>query len=88
MVSQTLEHTVTTRMTFQEIADDLIERIRAGEYDNADKPLPSYRKLADLYSVSVSTASRAYGVLHILGIITGEQGRGVFIADPLPEART
>lgn len=79
MGAQTLEPTVTTLMTYREIADDLIARIKAGEYNNTDRPLPSYRNLAKLYSVSVSTASRAYGVLHVLGVITGEHGRGVFI---------
>lgn len=81
MVVQTLEHTVTRLLNFREIADDLIARIKSGEYNNETNPLPSYRKLADLYSVSVSTASRAYGVLHVLGVITGEHGRGVFIAE-------
>lgn len=81
MGAQTLEPILTALMTYRQIADDLIARIGAGEYNNTDRPLPSYRKLADLYSVSVSTASRAYGVLHVLGVITGEHGRGVFIVE-------
>jgi GntR family transcriptional regulator len=77
---QTQEPLVTTLMTYRQIADDIIARIDAGEYQPGDR-LPSYRDLAKLYSVGVSTASRAYGVLHVLGVITGEHGRGVYVAE-------
>ncbi len=68
------------RLTYREIADDLAARIRSGEYPPG-APLPSYSKLADLYSVSVSTAQRAVALLHDRGLITGEPGRGVFVKE-------
>jgi DNA-binding GntR family transcriptional regulator len=70
-------------MTYRQIADDLTARIKAGEYAPGAK-LPSYTQLAELYSVSISTASRAYGVLHVRGLIEGEHGRGVFVAERAP----
>ena len=68
------------RLTYREIADDLAARIRSGEYPPGG-PLPSYSKLADLYSVSVSTAQRAVGLLHDRGLIVGEPGVGVFVKE-------
>lgn len=67
-------------MNYRQIADDIRARIKIGEYQPGQE-LPTYRQLADLYSVSVSTAARAYNVLHILGVIVGEPGRGVFVRE-------
>ncbi len=68
------------RLTYREIADDLAARIRSGEYAPG-APLPSYSKLADLYSVSVSTAQRAVGLLHDRDLIVGEHGVGIFVKE-------
>lgn len=68
------------RLTYREIADDLAERIAAGEYLPGEK-LPSYAQLAAMYSVSVATAQRAYLLLGARGIVEGVQGRGVFVPD-------
>lgn len=69
-------------LTYKEIADDLAERIRAGEegYRPGDQ-LPSYKALADLYSVSISTASRAYGLLQDRGLTESVVGRGTFVPE-------
>lgn len=67
------------RLTYREIADDLTARIRSGEYPPGAE-LPSYSKLADLYTVSVSTAQRAVSLLHDRGLIVGERGRGIYVA--------
>jgi GntR family transcriptional regulator len=67
-------------LTYREIADDLTARIRAGEagYKPGDQLL-SLTRLAALYSVSVSTASRAMGLLHDRGLVESVVGRGVFV---------
>lgn len=66
------------RLNYREIADDLAERIRRGEYPPG-AALPKYRELADLYSVSQATAARAYGLLRDRGVVVGEPGRGMFV---------
>ncbi len=68
-------------MTYRQIAADLTARISAGEYPPGGR-LPSYAELADLYSVSVSSAARAYGLLVDRGVVIGASGRGMFV--PLP----
>lgn len=71
------------RLTQRQIAVDLAERIRNGEYPPGSQ-LPSYRQLADLYSVSVSTAQRVILILSVQGLVQGEPGRGTFVVDVLP----
>lgn len=72
------------RLSYRGIADDLESRIRSGEYAPGAR-LPSYRELADIYDVSVSTASKAIALLVERGLIYGETGRGTFVEDPLPQ---
>lgn len=68
--------------TYLEIADDLAARIAAGEYPPG-KMIPSYAHIADIYSVSVSTAQRAVRVLqHERHLVVGASGRGVFVVEP------
>jgi GntR family transcriptional regulator len=68
-------------MGHRQLADDLQARIRRGEYAPGSQ-LPTYRELAELYSVSTHTASRAIGLLIDRGLVVGVQGRGTFVAEP------
>lgn len=77
-VSQPGSLTVPQRMTYRDIADDLAERIATGEYPSGAQ-LPSTAKLAELYSVSISTVVRALGLLHDRRLVRGEPGVGVFV---------
>ena len=70
--------TTLPRMTYRQIADDITERIATGEYP-AGEQLPSIAKLADLYSVSVSTMVRAVGLLHERRLVRSEAGVGLFV---------
>ena len=67
------------RMSYEQIADDIADRIASGEYP-PDTQLPSTRQLADLYSVSVATIDKAHIVLRGRGLTYGVTGRGVFVA--------
>lgn len=67
-------------MTSRQIADDLSERIRSGEYPRGSK-LPSLTELADLYSVSVSTIQRAQELTRDRGLTIGSPGRGVYVVE-------
>jgi GntR family transcriptional regulator len=70
-------------LTYREIADDIHTRIARSEagYRPGDQ-LPSYAGLAELYSVSVSTAARAVGLLTDRGVIESVIGRGVYVREP------
>lgn len=70
-------------MGFRAIAADLQERITKGEYPPSSR-LPSYPELATLYSVSVSTAQRAVGLLIDRGRVISSPGRGLFVPDEPP----
>lgn len=80
------ETPVPIPMGYKEIAADLRARIEAGEYERG-KPLPSYRELAALYSVGVTTMQRAVRELMHAGLITGRQGRALYVTeDPAEES--
>lgn len=55
-------------------------RIEAGEYPPGER-LPTIAALAELYSVSPATISRAMIVLRAQGTVVGSPGRGVFVPD-------
>lgn len=71
---------MTIPLSYRGIANDIAERIAAGEYPPGSK-IPSYSQLASLYSVSISTAQRAVMALEERGIVVGVQGRGVFVRE-------
>ncbi|MEV4841978.1 winged helix-turn-helix domain-containing protein [Micromonospora matsumotoense] len=67
-------------LSYTDIAADITSRIKGGEYGPGAK-LPSYSQLADLYSVSFSTAARAVALLRDRGVVIGAPGRGVFVRE-------
>jgi GntR family transcriptional regulator len=67
-------------MTADQIARDLAERVRKGEYPPGSQ-MPPYRVLADLYSVSFSTIARVMTLLRERGVVVGVPGRGTFVAE-------
>lgn len=75
---------VPRHLTYRQIADDLADRIRTGEYEPGAK-LPTYKELKALYDVSEATGYRAMSLLIDRGLAIGEQGRGTFVVDQLPE---
>ena len=68
-------------MNAEQIARDLTDRIKAGEYGEPGTQLPTYAALADLYSVSESTITKVIGLLRERGLIVGVPGRGTFTAE-------
>jgi GntR family transcriptional regulator len=68
---------------YREVAEDIAARIRSGEYPPGER-LPTYRELADLYSVSVTTVQRAIIILQDRGLVVGLQGRGLWVAEQMP----
>lgn len=69
---------------FRRIAYDLAEQIASGRLGPGDR-LPSTRALAERYDAAMRTATRAVGLLHDAGLVEGDPGRGVFVADGAAE---
>jgi GntR family transcriptional regulator len=65
---------------YREVAEDLKARIKSGEYPPGER-LPTYKDLAALYSVSVTTVQRAIIILQDRGLVVGLQGRGLWVAE-------
>lgn len=72
-----------TRLTYRQIADDLEDRIRRGEYQPGSR-LPSYRQIGEAYSCGTTTAQSAVRELRARGLVEGRQGVAVFVVDDLP----
>ena len=70
----------TAEAPYRRIANDITAKIKSGELKPGDK-LPSTRELAEEYQVHMNTASRALSLLHDRDLITGQPGRGTFVAD-------
>ena len=69
------------RPPYQQVADDLRRKIRAGEH-SAGERLPSIRKLAAEYGISPQTVQNALRELRNEHLIVSQQGRAFFVRDP------
>ncbi|TVT48876.1 winged helix-turn-helix transcriptional regulator [Amycolatopsis rhizosphaerae] len=65
------------------MADHLAGRIAHGEL-TANMPLPSERRLAEEYGVSLGTARHATRVLRVRGLVVTIRSKGTYIA---PDAK-
>ena len=66
---------------YYQVYRSLIERIEAGEFSEGT-PLPPERQLAEDYSVSRITITKALAELKREGRIKGQVGRGTFVTQP------
>lgn len=73
----------STRPLFQQVYDDLRERILSGAL-RPNSQLPPTRLFADELGLSRSTVTAAYDQLVSEGYATGRQGSGIFVCE-LPE---
>ncbi|MFV2021510.1 winged helix-turn-helix domain-containing protein [Micromonospora sp. LOL_023] len=69
------------RYRYEQIADDLEQRIAAGEFPPGAK-LPSRRELIEHYDVTAPVIDRAMQNLRTKGITETLPGVGVFVAEP------
>lgn len=68
---------------FQQIADNLCDRILSGKLQVGDK-IPSVREQATILGVNQNTIMRTYTELQRATIITNKRGIGYFVADNAP----
>ena len=64
--------------SYQLVADDLREKIRAGELRVGD-PIPSTVRLIEQYDVSSTVVRHAVAQLRADGILIGHPGKGVYV---------
>lgn len=68
------------RYRYEQIADELEERIRAGEFPPGAK-LPSRRELTEYYEATPPVIDRAMQNLRVKGLTETLPGVGVFVAE-------
>lgn len=69
---------------YEEVADDLVRKIRSGEYPPGSQ-LPSRARLCELYGVSESVIEKAMWILRREKLTETLPGVGVFVAAPVAE---
>lgn len=69
---------------FQQIADNLCERILSGEFKPGDK-VPSVRELAALLGVNHNTIMRTFIELQHANIVENRRGIGYYVTPSAPE---
>lgn len=69
----------STTPIYQQIADALAERIQTGRMQAGER-LPATRELAGQLGLNRTTISAAYALLDKAGLISGQVGRGSFVA--------
>ena len=76
-----------TMPDYQRVTDDLRAKIRSGAagYLPGDK-LPTKRQLMSIYDVNQQSVDTAMILLKAEGLVVGHQGRGTYVANPLPES--
>jgi DNA-binding GntR family transcriptional regulator len=73
------------RSPYLQIADDLRQRLRAGEWGAGDQ-LPSTADFAGAYGVARNTVRSALRLLMDDGLVVARQGSGVFVRTGAPAA--
>lgn len=63
------------------VVDAITARIAAGEWRPGDK-LPTQAALAAEYETSVSTVKAALRILRERGLVEGQQGKAIYVANP------
>lgn len=76
-----------TRPAYVQIGDALREAIAAGEYEPGQQ-LPSRAELLEHFGVARQTLQQALRVLHEEGVVTGVQGKGMYVGQVPAEQDT
>jgi GntR family transcriptional regulator len=69
------------------IAAEITQKIRSGEWPPG-MTLPTKRKLAETYGTSTGTVDAAMIHLRTLKLVSGHQGKAVYVAKDIPPAET
>ena len=72
---------IDTRRVYQQIADQLLQLIEAGEFP-VDSRLPSERDLAEIFKVSRPSVREALIALEVIGVVQIKMGSGVYVCKP------
>jgi DNA-binding transcriptional MocR family regulator len=75
-------HTIDAMVVarYKVVVDAFASDIRAGRLP-AGTRLPTHRRLAAREGIALATATRVYAELEVMGLVSGEQGRGTFVRD-------
>ncbi len=76
-----ITHASDSRRVYQQIADQVLQLIRAGEFA-VNSRLPSERDLAEQFKVSRPSVREALIALEVMGFVQIKMGSGVYVCKP------
>lgn len=76
-----ITHALDTRRVYQQIADQVLQLIKAGEFA-VNSRLPSERDLAEQFKVSRPSVREALISLEVMGLVQIKMGSGVYVCKP------
>ena len=68
------------RARYKDVVDRLAADIHAGKIPPGTR-LPTHRDLAAREGLALVTATRVYAELAVMGLVSGEAGRGTFVRE-------
>ncbi|ROM34186.1 GntR family transcriptional regulator [Pseudomonas poae] len=68
------------RARYKSLVDTFAAQIRSGKMPPGSR-LPTHRQLAAEHGLALVTASRVYAELEVMGLVSGETGRGTFVRE-------
>ena len=71
---------IKTKKIYEEVADALLEKIKAGELKPGEK-LDSVQALSESFQVSRSAVREALSALKAMGLVDMKQGEGTYIRE-------
>lgn len=71
------------RHRYKQLVDQFAADIQEGRLRPGTR-LPTHRELAAREGLALVTATRVYAELHVMGLVSGETGRGTFVKEVLP----
>lgn len=69
-----------THARYKSLVDSIAAEIREGRLAPGTR-LPTHRKLAAREGLALATATRVYAELEVMGLVSGETGRGTFVRE-------
>ena len=79
--------TIDTRRVYQQIADQVLQLIQAGEFA-VNSRLPSERDLAEKFKVSRPSVREALIALEVMGFVQIKMGSGIYVCQPSQRKQT
>lgn len=83
LVNRQARDTIMGTPDYERVRSAIRQRIASGMWQPGDR-LPKIKELAELFDSKPTTVKTALAFLREDGLVRGQQGKGIYVADHLP----